>query len=355
MYMEQVIIKREEETHSPVPMEQDMQLPAQAPKGRGRPRASYAQTGEFDVGLIREFRARPVLYDRSCKRHKDKQHVAEQWMQISHKLGYDVPVLKERMLNLRNRYNIEKRRIECGVATHNSQWPQFESLQFLANHIRSRRSFKHVSKYCDDTFDGGMSDSNGQGASFKDDQEEDEFDHDQSLPVTTVLTLPSSIPINSPHDGIYSTRSQRQMLNGNNANKANTNGRSYSLPSRQQALVISKVTAAAAAAPKKGENEDEQEESEEPPAKRRADESRSHQPTVSIPTEPSAPTTSNAYAKFHGFGEFMAHSLSELPLQNALLLVQKFTSDLVQSTIRSQKAAKQKECTDHGSDSEVED
>ncbi|XP_022211146.2 uncharacterized protein LOC111066675 isoform X2 [Drosophila obscura] len=351
MYMDQMSIKMEEVAHTPGPglgpMEQALKLPAQAPKGRGRPRASYAQTGEFDVGLIREFRSRPVLYDRAYKRYKDKPFVAQQWLQISHKLGYDVSVLKERMLNLRNRYNIEKRRIESGVNTQHSQWPQFESLHFLANHIRSRRSFKNVSKSGDDTYepDGGMSDSNGQVASIKDELDDDDFDHDLTLPVTTVLT----IPINSSEDGSYPTRSHRQILNGNSA----TNGRSYSLPSRQQALVISKVTAAAKRqAP--DDKDDAQEEEEETAAKRRPDESRNYNPTVPTPTEASASTTSNAYAKFHGFGEFMAHSLSELPLQTALLLVQKFTRELVQSTIGSQKVV-HKEETDHCSDSEDED
>jgi len=64
-------------------------LPMHQPKSRGRPRASYAQTGEFDLGLIREYRSRPALYDRTNKRFKDKIYVAQLWMQISHKLGYD--------------------------------------------------------------------------------------------------------------------------------------------------------------------------------------------------------------------------------------------------------------------------
>ncbi|XP_002017442.2 uncharacterized protein LOC6592054 [Drosophila persimilis] len=345
MYMDQMNIKMEE--LSQVPMDHVLKLPALAPKGRGRPRASYAQTGEFDVGLIREFRSRPVLYDRSSKRYKDKPYVAQQWLQISHKLGYDVSVLKERMLNLRNRYNIEKRRIESGgLSAQYSQWPQFESLHFLANHIRSRRSFKNTSKAGDEAYEaeGGMSDSNGQVMSIKDEMDEDEFDHEQTMPVTTVLT----IPITSSDDGSYPTKSYRQLMSGNNA----TNGRSYSLPSRQQELVISKVTAAAKRqAPE--EKEVEQVE-EEPTAKRRADESRTYPPTVPTPPELSASTTSNAYAKFHGFGEFMAHSLSELPLPTALLLVQKFTRELVQSTIGSQKVIPTEEAV-HCSESEVED
>jgi len=63
--------------------------PPQLPKGRGRPRATYAQTGEFDLGLIREYRSHPVLYDRTNKRFKDKLYVAQIWEQMAHQLGYD--------------------------------------------------------------------------------------------------------------------------------------------------------------------------------------------------------------------------------------------------------------------------
>lgn len=43
-----------------------------------------------------------------------------------------------------------------------------------------------------------------------------------------------------------------------------------------------------------------------------------------------------AYAKFHGFGEFMVHSLCDMSPATALRLVQKFTRELVQTSLRSE-------------------
>lgn len=84
MQNDPIELKMERPTSSPL-----LQTILPVPKGRGRPRASYAQTGEFDLGLIREYRSRPALYDRTNKRFKDKIHIAQLWLQISHKLGYD--------------------------------------------------------------------------------------------------------------------------------------------------------------------------------------------------------------------------------------------------------------------------
>lgn len=56
------------------------------PSKRGR---GYAPTGEFDLSLIREFRARPGFYDRNSASFKDKLHTAHQWQEISNKLGFD--------------------------------------------------------------------------------------------------------------------------------------------------------------------------------------------------------------------------------------------------------------------------
>uniref|UniRef100_A0A034W9H5 Transcription factor Adf-1 n=1 Tax=Bactrocera dorsalis TaxID=27457 RepID=A0A034W9H5_BACDO len=116
------------------------------PSKRGR---GYAPTGEFDLSLIREFRARPGFYDRNSASFKDKLHTAHQWQEISNKLGFDVSLLKDRMLQLRNRYNLEKRRLEQ-VRDENpgqnieSPWPLFQHLHFLSEHIRPRRSYKSM-------------------------------------------------------------------------------------------------------------------------------------------------------------------------------------------------------------------
>lgn len=53
------------------------------------------------------------------------------------------------MLQLRNRYNLEKRRMEqlrdeVPGKYHESPWPLYESLQFLSDHIKSRRRYKSM-------------------------------------------------------------------------------------------------------------------------------------------------------------------------------------------------------------------
>ena len=53
------------------------------------------------------------------------------------------------MLQLRNRYNLEKRRLEQ-LREENpekpveSPWPLYEMLHFLSDHIRARRSYKRM-------------------------------------------------------------------------------------------------------------------------------------------------------------------------------------------------------------------
>ncbi|XP_023036010.1 uncharacterized protein LOC6650412 isoform X2 [Drosophila willistoni] len=319
-----------------------MSYPPQQPKGRGRPRASYAQTGEFDLGLIREFRSRPALYDRSNKRFKDKPHVAQLWLQISNKLGYDVTMLRERMITLRNRYNIEKRRVENGITTVNSQWPLFETLHFLADHIRSRRSFKNINRNDDDEepFDVEEyhSDSNGQVASIKDEleQEYDEYDCEQQLPVTTVLSIPHSSDVQTHLNG-----SDLTALNGDKNSHSNN---STGIITRRQQEVIGTALKTPSKRPAITEESEMQQHQQHQPsmAKRRFDQSTSaYSNTLTPATSTNVATSSIAYAKFHGFGEFMTHSLTELPLPTALRLVQKFTRELVQTAIRCQQGNSQ--------------
>ncbi|XP_037948302.1 transcription factor Adf-1 [Teleopsis dalmanni] len=105
--------------------------------------------GEFDLSLVREFRSRPAFYDRNDNLFRDKFYIAREWQQISNQLGYDVSLLKDRMLQLRNRFNLEKRRLENLREEHpgriiESPWPLFAELGFLNDHIRSRRSYKRL-------------------------------------------------------------------------------------------------------------------------------------------------------------------------------------------------------------------
>lgn len=57
-----------------------------------------------------------------------------------------VTMLKDRMYQLRNRYNLEKRKIiamkDDGIHNSKSSWPLFVHLRFLDNHIRPRKSYK---------------------------------------------------------------------------------------------------------------------------------------------------------------------------------------------------------------------
>lgn len=54
------------------------------------------------------------------------------------------------MYQLRNRYNLEKRKVESmrndGVPGPKSSWPLFQNLTFLDGHIRPRKSYKSMMK-----------------------------------------------------------------------------------------------------------------------------------------------------------------------------------------------------------------
>lgn len=327
--------------------------PPQLPKGRGRPRATYAQTGEFDLGLIREYRSHPVLYDRSNKRFKDKLYVAHIWEQIAHKLGYDATSIRERMTTLRNRYNIEKRRVENGLSTQSSQWPLFESLQFLGDHIRPRRSFKNMSVKEEDEetyeVDDCRSDSNGHMNSIKDELEDDSeiFDCEQALPVTTVL----GIPLNNSDEANKSQRSTNgEMPNGKGYNHfAESYHRRHQ---NQPEYIISSPIVNPMRSNKRGSQP-----LDDHPSKRRVDDSLSI--SGYYPTQPLAPLPP-AYAKFRGFGEFMCHSLCDMPAATALRLVQKFTRELVQSSLRNEDSGSKEKTdevdpVDQSSESQEED
>lgn len=55
-------------------------------------------------------------------------------------------MLKDRMNQLRNRYNLEKRKViamkDDGIRNPKTSWPLFVHLRFLDNHIRPRKSYK---------------------------------------------------------------------------------------------------------------------------------------------------------------------------------------------------------------------
>lgn len=57
-------------------------------------------------------------------------------------------LLKDRIYQLRNRYNLEKRKVEhlrdSGESNARSTWPLFNNLTFLDGHIRPRKSYKSM-------------------------------------------------------------------------------------------------------------------------------------------------------------------------------------------------------------------
>lgn len=61
-----------------------------------------------------------------------------------------VEILKDRMLQLRNRYNLEKRKIESTRSetcqNPKSSWALFRYLLFFDGHIKQRRSYKMLKK-----------------------------------------------------------------------------------------------------------------------------------------------------------------------------------------------------------------
>ncbi|XP_037922807.1 uncharacterized protein LOC119658997 isoform X1 [Hermetia illucens] len=119
--------------------------------------------GDLDVCLIKEFARRPGFYDRSDPHFKDKTYVSQSWAEISHQLGYEANLLKDRMYQLRNRYNLEKRRLENlrmedPTKQVRSPWPLFYHLTFLDGHIRPRRSYKSMMRRHIDTDRSGNED-----------------------------------------------------------------------------------------------------------------------------------------------------------------------------------------------------
>ncbi|XP_037045720.1 uncharacterized protein LOC119081083 [Bradysia coprophila] len=100
----------------------------------------------LDSKLIDEFKLVPALYDRTHAKFKDKAFVENAWNNIAEQLCYDVNILKDRMYQLRNRYNVEKRRLQSlrddGLPNPKPMWPLYHNLNFLSSHIRQRKSYK---------------------------------------------------------------------------------------------------------------------------------------------------------------------------------------------------------------------
>lgn len=131
-----------------------------------------SKMGDLDVNLITLYARTPALYDKRNPFYKDKPYSERAWNDISMKLGYkgnryrtddvdvvnaddpfSVEILKDRMLQLRNRYNLEKRKIEAmrseTCPNPKSTWALYKYLLFFDGHIKQRRSYKMLKKIQD--------------------------------------------------------------------------------------------------------------------------------------------------------------------------------------------------------------
>lgn len=132
---------------------------------RGRPRLDESKViSDFDSNLIDEMKKYPILYDRGHKHYKDKAMVNSYWKRVGSGLNVSENVVRNRIFQLRNRYNIEKRRMETNPSVPTS-WPLYESLGFLFDFTKRGRRFVMQTKT-----------ANGHTAATPSDEEEDEED-----------------------------------------------------------------------------------------------------------------------------------------------------------------------------------
>lgn len=88
-------------------------------------------------------------------------------------------------------------------------------------------------------------------------------------------------------------------------------------------------------------------EEDAPPAKRRLEEGQATAAAATTataaPAAKSKTTTAKAtYPKFRAFGEFVSHSLNELPQAMSMRLIEKFTLELVQASLENDQRQRQK-------------
>lgn len=308
---------------------------------RGRPRGSYSMS-EFDINLIREFESRPGFYDRNSRHFKDKIYNAQAWQDISNLLGYDVALLKDRMLQLRNRYNLEKRRLENLAEEYpdkiiQSQWPLYDHLHFLSDHIRPRRSYKRMLTRPSNEFHNSISNqSSSSGTHYSNTNNanglpvvklengfDDDFSDDNSNPDDCEVDLNFDASNSADIDG------NDESPNGPPNDSTNTPGdvqrdvsKNVPPPLVLKPISVKNIDSMRTAVPKENI--------------RRI-----------ISTEPSymrekrlCVETTTRVQKFDAFGKFVTTSLIELPPEKALKLVEKFTSDIVRVLIEKNHSTK---------------
>lgn len=245
----------------------------------------------LDYKLIHEFKLVPALYNRNSPTFKDKAYVDRAWSSIARKLGYDAHILKDRMYQLRNRYNLEKRKIRSlqdeGVASPKASWPLYNSLDFLNGHIKQRKSYKMVRSVSGGPGFRGFTKEEGR------------------YRIARPYFMNRSIEIKEEvEEEIYD-----EPGNGNDTKNTNdTMNASDSQPhtatktSQQTLKHIDRLKQSLLAA-----NEDC---SKTP---KRIIKNQNHNPSH----------------KFEAFGSFISNSLQDLPPQTALTIIDRFTSDIV--------------------------
>ncbi|CAO1409252.1 unnamed protein product [Diamesa serratosioi] len=296
--------------------------------------------GDLDINLITLYARTPALYDKRNPFYKDKQYSERAWNDISMKLGYkgnhyrsddvhslhtdddlfSVEILKDRMLQLRNRYNLEKRKIETmrseTCQNPKSTWALFKYLLFFDGHIKQRRSYKMLKKIQDaeaadknsdsyansstsDTFKNEISltpsmlhDPNDSMSEIKNEEDSD-LDMVEAIPVLNDNSIDDEISTNNS--------ATSKLLNGN---EQCTSSSSYKKRS---------------SSPINGD-------APPPP------------PMTMIPHNPFGPTTSTSYDsftsldkkfnKYNAFGQFIAAALADLSDDKATDVMQRITMDI---------------------------
>ncbi|XP_073828612.1 uncharacterized protein [Musca autumnalis] len=90
------------------------------------------------IDLVKSF---PLIYDKRNAEYKDREKKRLAWTEISKNMGADESTVMKRWGNLRERFSKEMRnpRNSSGSrASLGKQWPLFDSLQFLRDHIIPR-------------------------------------------------------------------------------------------------------------------------------------------------------------------------------------------------------------------------
>jgi hypothetical protein len=220
-------------------------------------------------------------------------------------LKLSVEMLKDRMIQLRNRYNLEKRKVdemaEEGNPNPKSTWPLFEYLRFLDGHIRQRKSYKKMMRRSADQNNVNSNDN-------------DSFDEAEYTAFTPKITLrDDSCTMKSEYGG--SVENMHQQNHHLQQQQLHT-----------QEMYENVYHENSGGGTSASHNNDSQELPSLPPLKRQKynDYESSSSP---MPLPVAAPKPD----KFEAFGKFVTASLCDLPKQKALELIQKITSEIVQT------------------------